>query len=419
MADNVLSKFSNLNSPLRTKRSWLLSGFSVLSLASIFVAASSISPAESRGGNGAGTAQPQVNGKAPETSSAASGGGGRGNSGGGSGKISTLAGVKPLRADTSAYIKDPAAAAILGKALFWDIQSGSDGPACASCHFHAGADSRGTNQVQPGANGTFSARLSDPANPTGPNVELSAADFPFRKYANPADRRSAILYDTDDRFGSSGTFSGDYNLAGNKPGPVEEQCPQNYDPANPFHKNGYVSRRFTGRNTPSNVNAIFNYRQFWDGRANSEFNGVNPFGPRDGGAKIWVERGNGKELVSILIKNASAASQATGPELSTGEMSCQNRGWTDVGHKLLPLGALGQQKVHPLDSLFSIAPGLINTAGHGLNRNYADLVQQAFMVGLVRRELVIVPVTHLFFFECKMRPDAHIDLAEEFQHGIL
>ncbi len=378
MADNVLSKFSNLNSPLRTKRSWLLSGFSVFSLASIFVAASSISPAESRGGNGAGTAQPQVNGKAPETSSAASGGGGRGNSGGGSGKISTLAGVKPLRADTSAYIKDPAAAAILGKALFWDIQSGSDGQACASCHFHAGADIRGKNQIQPGANGTFSARLSDPANPTGPNVELSAADFPFRKYANPADRRSAILYDTDDRFGSSGTFSGDYNLAGNKPGPVEEQCPQNYDPANPFHKNGYVSRRFTGRNTPSNVNAIFNYRQFWDGRANAEFNGVNPFGPRDTMAKIWVERGNGKELIPILIANASVASQATGPVLSSGEMSCENRAFSDVGHKLLPLKALAQQKVHSADSLFSKSAGLINNVGNGLNKNYADLVRQAF-----------------------------------------
>lgn len=28
----------------------------------------------------------------------------------------------------------------LGKALFWDIQAGSDGMACASCHFAAGAD---------------------------------------------------------------------------------------------------------------------------------------------------------------------------------------------------------------------------------------------------------------------------------------
>src|SRR5262245_62487950 len=32
------------------------------------------------------------------------------------------------------------AAVTLGKALFWDMQVGSDGQACASCHFHAGAD---------------------------------------------------------------------------------------------------------------------------------------------------------------------------------------------------------------------------------------------------------------------------------------
>src|SRR3989449_5324327 len=40
------------------------------------------------------------------------------------------------------YIKDRNAAIALGKALFWDMAVGSDGQACASCHFHAGADSR-------------------------------------------------------------------------------------------------------------------------------------------------------------------------------------------------------------------------------------------------------------------------------------
>ena len=46
----------------------------------------------------------------------------------------------------------------LGKALFWDEQLGSDGrTACASCHHHAGADSRSVNSINPGANGTFQA----------------------------------------------------------------------------------------------------------------------------------------------------------------------------------------------------------------------------------------------------------------------
>ena len=56
-------------------------------------------------------------------------------------------------------VADKAAAVQLGKALFWDMQAGSDDiQACASCHFNAGADSRGTNDVnpgQPGGDNTF------------------------------------------------------------------------------------------------------------------------------------------------------------------------------------------------------------------------------------------------------------------------
>lgn len=40
---------------------------------------------------------------------------------------------------------------MLGKALFWDMQVGSDGvQACATCHFRAGADPRRKNQISPG-----------------------------------------------------------------------------------------------------------------------------------------------------------------------------------------------------------------------------------------------------------------------------
>ena len=58
----------------------------------------------------------------------------------------------PLEPPTLAdYVKDREAAILLGKALFWDMQVGSDGiVACASCHFHAGADNRFKNQLSPG-----------------------------------------------------------------------------------------------------------------------------------------------------------------------------------------------------------------------------------------------------------------------------
>lgn len=66
-----------------------------------------------------------------------------------------------LRADLTHFIADPEAAKLLGKLFFWDMQVGSDfrridkhsdpalvgefiGTACASCHYHFGADLRGT-----------------------------------------------------------------------------------------------------------------------------------------------------------------------------------------------------------------------------------------------------------------------------------
>ena len=50
----------------------------------------------------------------------------------------------------SDYVVDEDAAIRLGKALFWDQQVGSDGMACASCHYHAGADDRVVHQLSPG-----------------------------------------------------------------------------------------------------------------------------------------------------------------------------------------------------------------------------------------------------------------------------
>ena len=61
--------------------------------------------------------------------------------------------------------KDKAIA--LGKALFWDMSVGSDGMACASCHFHAGADSRIKNQISPGGQSPSQAALAFDASATG------------------------------------------------------------------------------------------------------------------------------------------------------------------------------------------------------------------------------------------------------------
>src|ERR1051326_2362729 len=105
-------------------------------------------------------------------------------------------GMEGILADKTAAIK-------LGKALFWDMQAGSDDiQACASCHFNAGADSRAINQVNPGqAGGDNSFQLGVPMNGAlGPNYHYNGGtsgagfggyhdgDFPFHKLSNTNDR---------------------------------------------------------------------------------------------------------------------------------------------------------------------------------------------------------------------------------------
>ncbi|MGV2333354.1 MAG UNVERIFIED_CONTAM: hypothetical protein LVR18_04235 [Planctomycetaceae bacterium] len=57
----------------------------------------------------------------------------------------------PTPQNLADFVQDHEKAIALGKALFWDMQVGGDGrTACASCHWHAGADVRTTNMLNPG-----------------------------------------------------------------------------------------------------------------------------------------------------------------------------------------------------------------------------------------------------------------------------
>ncbi len=345
--------------------------------------------------------------------------------------IGSLKGVQPVKPDVSEYIVDKLAAQQLGKALFWDTQVGSNGAACASCHFHAGADIRIKNQVDPGVkagDSGFEARGNGRGN-SGPNKAYTAADFPFHRLENPDDRESAVLFDTNDVFSSQGSLGGDFisnkrthsgksgedaerkrshrsaredehGRAGRGATSFNENCSLTYDPAkNPFHANGLIYRRVEPRQTPTNINAVFNVRQFWDGRANSQFNGVDPFGPRTyqapatpGGpgnpdarkAGILVAgksriAGSPKlSLVQPLIDNSSLASQAVGPALSDFEMSCSKKSFADLGRKLLPVRALALQHVAPDDSLLAQTRDLVGRGYKGLNITYRSLIEKAF-----------------------------------------
>ena len=365
-------------------------------------------------------------------------------------------------------VNDKTAAIELGKALFWDMQAGSDDiQACASCHFNAGADSRATNEVnpgQPGGDNTF--QLGVPFNgAAGPNYHYNPGtpnagfggyhdgDFPFHKVAD-VNNNTTEISDLNDVSGSQGVFStnnaqvtvsggqvdntgagaggvntpkceheinnvGDIEPAiepkisirgGNstdaparivgggstggsttcvaQPEPIQittrtsvETDSSVPDPVFSYPDPDDASkrintRRTTGRNTPSAVDAVFNFRNFWDGRAQNTCNGVDPFGNRDAGSHLLVQEPDGSLGGALVnMENSALCSQSLGPITSSTEMSADGRNFHDIGRKLLARKPLARQMVDPTDSVLG---ALSNSPDRGLKTNYSDLIQQAF-----------------------------------------
>jgi cytochrome c peroxidase len=289
----------------------------------------------------------------------------------------------------------------LGKALFWDQQVGSDGVACASCHYKAGADDRIKNQIDPGLRNASGKYASDgatvigkvfnftgsnaqstnplpPASGKGPNYTLKKADFPLRKYherdtadsdAFPPqnDRNAAVEFESDDVISSQGVFFSKYNSLGE--GGKKEKCKTRFPTTGPdvplFNVKGISVRQVEPRNAPTTINSVFNFRNFWDGRANNVFNGIDPFGlhrpfplppdpdpsiSRPSEIQVWDSSTYSYTQTRVAIFNSSLASQAVGPALSDFEMSCGGKTFPELGKKLLALQPLRQQKVRSDDS---------------------------------------------------------------------
>ena len=368
-------------------------------------------------------------------------------------------------------LADKTAAIALGKALFWDMQAGSDDvQACASCHFNAGADSRPANTLNPGqAGGDNNFDLGPQVNGIiGPNHFLNPGtpgagfggyhdgDFPFRKLSNADNRVSNTVADLNDVTGSQGVFATnmggvsvttkfvpgevrDHNRPGDNPvlghdkanggddesstygkggfGPIHKypdphspnagknRSPQGQgsagqtvagvitsssvettvsvadsvfsypDPANSGER--INTRKVTGRNTPSAVNAVFNFRNFWDGRAQNVCNGNNPFGARDAQSHLLIADANADQVgpAFVAMKNSALCSQALGPILSSVEMSADGRDFRQVGKKLLARSPLAKQLVDTSDSVLG---AMSNAPGHGLKTTYVELIQKAF-----------------------------------------
>lgn len=317
-------------------------------------------------------------------------------------------------------------AEVLGKALFWDMQVGSDGiQACGSCHFHAGVDNRTRGQLNPATNaGDLTLQVK------GPNEDVVPSDFPFHKLADPEITSeetncgfpgqpacAEVIHDANDVMSSMGVSRfkqfvdippiGTFLTAVNGVAALPPDLGLEITDPVPVNE-GF--RRVEPRHTPTFHSAAFNFDNFWDGRARFNFNGGSVFGPSDPTAHIFIDDSGLEgatmghfrdELVAedpevaaqpVRVKFSSLASQAVGPPLSDFEMSFIGRNWPKIGKKLLQAGVvpLANQLVDPTDSVLGpwsnqggsecVTPIAIGKPG--LCISYPDLIQLAYRADL-------------------------------------
>ena len=305
--------------------------------------------------------------------------------------LASLKSVEPIPQDPQLnqggpFIANDQALLQLGKALFWDTQVGSDGQACASCHFTAGADNRVKNAVSPGLKVQPSEDRSfqTPGQNMGPNGTVVQSSFPLHQLADLNNRTSTVVRDSNDTVGSQGVFNRNFvsvpnlnNQGGLSMPQAADVCTSVADPDGftiPFQGRTVNIRRVEPRNTPTTINVGFQNRQFWDARAQEVFNGIDPFGGANQNGTLFAFQNGALSNVKVRIAFASTASQAVGPPTNPNEMSCIGRTFPDIGHKLFSALPLGRQTVSPSDSVL----GSLARPGNGLNTSYLSLVQHAF-----------------------------------------
>ena len=205
----------------------------------------------------------------------------------------------------------------LGKALFWDMQVGSGNgaaSACATCHYQAGADSE-------------PRRIAASTRPDGIIGSLGVLESAF--YGIRVDEDGSAYHEDDmDMFGQF---------------------------------------LITGRQAPPTIESEFEHN-FWDGRANNCFNGVDPGGQK-GNRGLYKRSSDSGEIVPATFRlcDASQASQAVGPPNNHVEMAAGGRTFPELGFKMLRVKPLALQTGDLADQLAGTAPG-----------HYETMIQDAF-----------------------------------------
>lgn len=300
------------------------------------------------------------------------------------------------------YINDTpdgmAAAIALGKAFFWDVQFSSDQKvSCATCHYAAGADHRTRHSVTLPALFGVSAPLPDPeqsadsANYMHRTLDLSSSDLVGRRKEDrnggPGVHDPALPADLRVRevIGSRGVPSrqllsmGNDGTENNEPpsyGQDELKVPGMEEIMIRLRLLQEEQRQVTARNAGTVLNAVFNHRQFHDGRASSVFNGRNNFGLEDPISLLRVENRKFKrvnlkenEFANWRLNYASLASQAVMPLINDKEMSWRGRELHHIARRMLGRVILEGQTIHEDDS------ALKNQRG----KKYEELIEAAFL----------------------------------------
>ncbi len=248
--------------------------------------------------------------------------------------LAPLKSVKvPLPSNLNDFIQDRQAAIALGKAFFWDMQAGSDGlTACATCHWHAGADARIQNTLGLPNDNPHKITLRNPVS------KLQEWEFPFVRVDDPnttddvVSPNAKVVENREEIVGSKGVERRSFvRIVNGQAVEIGNTVP---DPD--FSTRGVNLRTVTTRNSPSVINAVFNHRNNWDGSASFYFNGVNNAGKFDPNARVlkaaffydnawlaYLDKLSGKrtfaksrnDSVAVLLDNASLASQAMNPPL--------------------------------------------------------------------------------------------------------